>query len=111
MREAQDPLLRSGQRHEWTLCREPGCSTRVRRELLCDEHIERDGHGRKISTLKYCQAEGCWDKLPADGPRDHCGLHEDRPEGRSRAPAQAELEAEADSPDGLQGQTGLGAWA
>lgn len=78
MRELQDPLLRGTERHEWSICREPGCDTRVRREYRCEEHRETDELGRSISTLKRCRAEGCYDVLPKANPRSYCGLHEDQ---------------------------------
>ncbi len=77
MRQLQDPLLRGIERHEWSICREPGCNTRVRWELRCEEHRPTDRFGRPISTLKACRAEGCHDVLPKDNPRNYCGLHEE----------------------------------
>lgn len=43
----------------------------VRLEYRCSEHREPG-----VSTVKFCEAEDCWDTLHRNNPRRYCGLHE-----------------------------------
>lgn len=71
MDELWDPLNRPGESELWSICEQPGCRTRVRLEYRCSEHREPG-----VSTVKFCEAEDCWDTLHRNNPRRFCGLHE-----------------------------------